>query len=518
MLVNQFIENTAQRLPDKLGLVVKGKNFTYAELNVFSNQIANCIIEHKIKRGDRVAIYLANCHEAVVSIFATLKANAIFTIINRTTKPDKLIYILKNCEAKVIITDNEALDQLGDRLSLIDTLDIAIYTGHVNGIFNKLQLVSFEKIGQNYSETLLSENRNIDIDLASLIYTSGSTGFPKGVMLSHLNMVSAVTSITQYLENVESDVILNVLPLSFDYGLYQLLMTFYFGGKLILERSFSYPFSIINTIVHEKVTGFPIVPTIARMIIQLNNVNNYNFDHLRYISNTGAHLPHSHIKQLQEIFPKTKIFCMYGLTECKRVSYLPPDKIDQKLNSVGKAMPNIEVTIVNKKGEKVRPGEIGELVVRGSNVMQGYWQLSEETEKMLKPGLNSWEKNLYTGDLFRMDEEGYLYFVSRKDDIIKSKGEKVSPREIENVLYKIPEVAEAAVVGLENELLGQAIKAFIVLKNGKLLDKNYIINHCYQYLEDFMIPKFVEFRSQLPKTNSGKIQKSALINESKSVM
>jgi len=348
------------------------------------------------------------------------------------------------------------------------------------------------------------------MDLASLIYTSGSTGSPKGVMLTHLNMVSAATSIIQYLENTPEDIILDVLPLSFDYGLYQVLMAFKFGGTVVLERSFRYPYDIVQKLIKERITGFPIVPTIAAILVQMEGLKKLDFGCLRYITNTAAHLPRKHVFKLQEIFPTARIYLMYGLTECKRVSYLPPDQLAKRPDSVGKAIPNEEVFIVDEQGRKLGAGEIGELVVRGSNVMKGYWHNPVETEKVLKPGFYPWEKVLYTGDLFRMDEEGYLYFIGRKDEMIKCRGEKVSPKEIENVIYMLEDVAEVAVVGVPDEILGQAVKAVIVPRDNTTLTERDIRRHCAKYLEDFMLPKYVEFRKTLPRTSSGKVDKKQL--------
>ena len=350
----------------------------------------------------------------------------------------------------------------------------------------------------------------IDIDLAALIYTSGSTGLPKGVTLTHQNMVAAATSITTYLENISSDIILNLLPLSFDYGLYQILMVFKIGGTVILEKSFLYPYVVVETILREKVTGFPVVPTIVAMLMKLQNLDKHDFSHVRYISNTAAHMPAAHVKKLREIFPKTKLFLMYGLTECKRVSYLPPAQVDKRPNSVGIAMPNTEVYIVDEQGQKVRPGEIGELVVRGASVMREYWEAPKETAKVLRTGPHPWEKVLYTGDLFKMDEEDYLYFVARKDDIIKSRGEKVSPKEVENVLHAMDGVSEAAVIGVKDEVLGQAIKAFVVPSGSRTLTEKEVLHHCTRHLEDFMVPKYIEFCDILPKTSSGKTKKTEL--------
>jgi acyl-CoA synthetase (AMP-forming)/AMP-acid ligase II len=325
-------------------------------------------------------------------------------------------------------------------------------------------------------------------------------------MLTHLNIVSAATSITTYLENTPDDIIVNLLPLSFDYGLYQVLMAFKIGGTVVLERSFTFPHSVIETIIREKVTGLPIVPTISAVLLQLD-LSPYKFPDLRYISNTAAALPTHHIRRLRALFPHVRLYSMYGLTECKRVSYLPPDQIDIRPTSVGRGMPNEEVYIVDENGQRVPPGVVGELVVRGSNVMKGYWELPAETEERLKPGPFPGEKVLYTGDLFRMDEEGYLYFFGRKDDIIKTRGEKVSPKEVEDVLYSLPGIAETAVIGVPDEVLGQAIRAVVTLREGAHLTEQDVLRHCAERLENFMVPQSVVFVASMPKTDSGKISK-----------
>ncbi len=331
-------------------------------------------------------------------------------------------------------------------------------------------------------------------------------------MLTHLNMVSAANSIIEYLENTSDDIIINCLPLSFDYGLYQVLMAFKFGGRVVLEKSFTYPYKIIELIKKERVTGFPLVPTISAILLQLKNLNKHDFSSLRYITNTAQALPPKHIFRLRGLFPHVKIYSMYGLTECKRVSYLSPEELLRRPTSVGKAMPNTEVYIVNQNGEKItQPGQIGELVVRGANIMKGYWNLPEETDERLKPGVYPNEVVLYTGDLFKMDEDGYLYFISRKDDIIKTAGERVSPKEVENALYEIEDIVEAAVIGVDDEILGQAVKAVVVLKKGSKLTEKDIILHCSKHLENFMVPKYVEIRNELPKTTTGKIRKKDLV-------
>ena len=513
MLIQEFLERSAERLPEKTALVAGSVRVTYRELDSRANNVARALIESGVRYGDRVVILLDNSTEAVISIFAALKAGGVFVPINPTMKAEKLNFILNNCRATALIAQASKLNVVQEATNETTHLESILLVGETpskTGFRRDIKIVKWEDIPQD-DKAQSPPIETIDIDLAALIYTSGTTGNPKGVMLTHQNMVSASTSITTYLENTESDIILSVLPLSFDYGLYQVIMACQFGGTVILEKTFIYPYAIINLLKKEKVTGFPIVPTISAILLQLKKLEDEVFEHLRYITNTAAALPISHIRGLQKIFDETTIYSMYGLTECKRVSYLPPEELDRRPESVGKGMPNEQVYLVDENNTEINePGVTGELVVRGANVMKGYWELPEETEKMLRPGKHPWEKVLYTGDLFYKDEEGFLYFVSRKDDIIKSRGEKISPKEIENTLYELPGVVEAAVVGVPDELLGEAVKAYIVLEDGSKLTEEDILSHCAGHLEDFMVPKIVEFKDSLPKTDSGKITKKGL--------
>lgn len=510
MLVQEFLERSAERHPEKEALICGKERITFAEIDAGANRLAHALRGCGVSYGDRVAVLMDNSPETVISIWAILKADAVFLVINPTTKSQKIEYILGNCRASALITSSSRWKAAAGALENTPSLKAVICAGRSSGGVDppapdRVEFLTWEKALDGKPESA-PERSAIDIDLAALIYTSGTTGNPKGVMLTHLNMVSASTSITTYLENVEDDIIINVLPLSFDYGLYQVLMAAQFGGTVVLERSFAYPYVVISLMKEEKVTGFPIVPTISAILLQMKELAKESFPHLRYITNTAAALPVSHIRGLQEVFPGATVYSMYGLTECKRVSYLPPGQLDARPTSVGKGMPNEQVYLVDEDDRIItEPGVVGELVVRGANVMKGYWELPEETAERLRPGIRPWELSLYTGDLFRMDEEGYLYFVSRKDDIIKSRGEKVSPREVENVLYSLDGVVEAAVVGVPDEILGEAVKAFVVLREGSDLDEKKILSHCTKNLEDFMVPKIVEFRESLPKTTTGKI-------------
>lgn len=509
MQVESFLEQSAREYPDKVALVSPQGRFTYAELNLAATRLAHALREQGVRRGDRVAIYLENSAEAVVAVFAVLKLGAVFVLLNPGIKADKLSFILNDCRAVGLVASSQGRI-VGEALERTLSARFLIVVGEAAGP----SIPGVAVIG--WDACLLDRDQapirgaGIDLDLATIIYTSGSTGFPKGVMMTHLNMVTAATSISQYLEIRRDDVILNVLPLSFDYGLYQVLMAFKAGATVVLERSFIYPAAVIETLTEEAVTGLPVVPTLATMLIRMGGLTPGQFPSVRYITSTAAALHPAVISELRRLFPAAKIFSMYGLTECKRVSYLPPDQLDARPASVGKAIPNTEVWLVNDRGERVGPGTVGELVVRGSHVMRGYWERPEETARALRPGPNLDENVLYTGDLFTMDDEGYLYFVGRKDDVIKTRGEKVSPKEVEAVLYSLPAVAEAAVVGVPDDVLGQAVKAVIVLAPGANCTEQDILRHCAEHLEGFMVPRSVEFCEVLPKTMTGKIETRSL--------
>jgi amino acid adenylation domain-containing protein len=508
MQVEEFLEKSAERFPAKTALVCGPTRLSYAEVESRSNRLANGLLSACLARWDRVAIYLENSWEAAISVFGILKAGGIFLVINPSTKAEKLAYVLNDCRASVLITTVEKYERVCGCLGQIPYLKVVVLVGEPKKQIGDKSLLWLNDVLANQSDYRPTK-RCIDIDLAALIYTSGSTGKPKGVMVTHLNIVSAATSITTYLENTSDDVIINLLPLSFDYGLYQLLMAFKIGGTLVLERSFGYFYSLVEIMLREGVTGLPLVPTISSILLQ-HDLSRYSFPKLRYITNTAAALPLAHIRGLRQFFPSVKIFSMYGLTECKRVSYLPPDQIDSRPRSVGRGMPNEEVYIVDEQGNRVGPGVVGELLVRGSNVMKGYWERPEETDRVLKPGLFPGEKVLCTGDLFKSDDDGYLYWVARKDDIIKTRGEKVSPKEVEEVLYQLPGIADAAVVGVPDDLLGSAIKAYVTQVPGSKLNEQDILRHCKAHLEDLMVPKYIEFCESMPTTSTGKISKRAL--------
>jgi len=508
-LLHDYLAESAARLPDKIALVAQGQRYSYAELDGRANALANTLVARGVERGDRVVVFGDNVVETVVSFWAALKANAVISVVNPLTKSDKLEYLLNDCRPTAFISDQHIVNVWSGPVARSVHLKTVIISGKADRETAGPRLLPFD-------EALRGERgappprQNIDVDLAAIIYTSGSTGEPKGVMLTHRNMLTAATSISTYLENTEDDVILGVLPLAFDYGLYQMIMAFRMGARLVLERSFTFPGQVLSLMAKEKVTGFPGVPTIYATIAGLKSMSQYDLSAIKYVTNTAAALPVKHITMLRELFPTARIYSMYGLTECKRCTYLPPKDIDRKPESVGIAIPNTELWLVDEEGNKLGPNQVGQLVIRGATVMKGYWEKPEATARKIKPGPLPGETVLWTGDYCRLDEEGYLYFVARMDDVIKSRGEKVAPKEVEGAIMNIQGVLEAAVIGVPDDLLGQAVKAFVVLDPGVTISEKDLQKESQKRLENFMVPKIIEIVPDLPKTTTGKIKKTDL--------
>jgi len=511
-LLHDYLLHSARVLPDKVALVCKQQRVTYSELDARSNALAHTLIGCGVRRGDRVVVFADNTVETVVSFWAALKANSVACIVNPLTKSDKLSYLLNDCRPAALITDQHLYPTFVEPTLTCQHLRRVVISGSIDE--TRLETIPH---AQRWDAALAAGNaahsptrQCIDIDLATIIYTSGSTGDPKGVMLTHRNMLTACTSISSLLEIQDDEVILGVLPLAFNYGLYQMIMAFRAGARLVLERSFAFPAQVLNLMVTEGVTGFPGVPTIFAILAELKSLKTYDLSRIRYITNTSANLPVKHIRLLQDVFPTARIYSMYGLTECKRCTYLPPIDIDRKPSSVGIAIPNTELWVIDEDGNKVGPNVVGQLVIRGATVMQGYWDKPEATARKLKPGPLPGERVLHTGDYCRLDEEGYLYFVGRMDDVIKSRGEKVAPKEVENALMNISGVKEAAVIGVPDEVLGQAVKAFVVLENGTNITEKQLQKECQSRMENYMVPKYIALVNDLPKTDTGKIKKTGL--------
>ena len=494
-----------QQAPDKTVMRRAGRSYRYQDLFGASASLASSLIELGLERGDRVAIFLENDWPVVVSIYATLLAGGVIVLVNPQTKSDKLSFLLADSEARLLITDRSAegipRPRLPQLLAIISTSDEA----------DGMTVFAFDDLLTGTPD--LPQPGTIPLDLAALIYTSGSTGQPKGVMLTHQNMVFTLGSLTQYLRLSSADRLLNVLPLAFDYGLYQLLMTVRLGATLILERNFNFPAKVLDLIESEKVSVVPGVPTVFGLLLSAAREERL-FPGVTRLTNTAAALPETFVTRLGQTFPNALIYKMYGLTECKRVCYLEPELAFSKRTSVGKAIPGTETFLLDEDGRRVPPGTTGILHVRGPHVMLGYWKQPELSARMLKAGQLPGERILCTHDHFVEDEEGFLYFVGRSDDIIKSRGEKVSPLEVEEALYRISGVREAAVVGVPDPLLGEAVVAYLVTEAAAGLTERLVQKECLAMLESYMVPRRIIFVDELPKTASGKIRKLGLTRHS----
>lgn len=510
-LLHHAVEHWSAHAPERTALVHGGQRWSYGDVVRHADGIAAHLRDAGVGRGERVALFLDNGPEAVCGMVAALRLGAVFMPINPSTKQDKLAYMLEDSEASALLTQASLRHVWRPALDASPSVRSVLVAGRPGDDGEEEAGAASVLPWPGPRDMPPPDPGTIDQDLAAIIYTSGSTGLAKGVMLTHLNMVSAARSVSTYLGLRSDDVILCALPLAFDYGLYQVLMAFRTGASVVLQPNFSFPVRALEVMARERVTVFPGVPTMFSMLTSLANLDQFDLRSLRLVTNTAAALSEAQIARLRAVFPQAALCSMYGLTECKRVTYLPPDQVDVRPTSVGRGMPNEEVWLVDDEGRRLPNGATGELVIRGSHVMRGYWRKPEETARRLRPGPIPGELVLYSGDLFRTDAEGWLYFVARRDDIIKSRGEKVSPREVENAISSLEGVREVAVIGVPDEVLGQAVKAFVISLPDARLEARDVIRHCMATLENFMVPKYVEFVDSLPTTDTGKIRKSGLV-------
>jgi long-chain acyl-CoA synthetase len=507
MLPYQAFRTTAERSPDKLALVDGSARIDYGELLKRVGALAHALLDDGVAPGDRVAGLLENSVEFAVGALATLAVGAVFVPIGPLAKADKLGFILRDTRAVVLLTHEQL--SFTWRLALADAnclRSVRLAAGK-QGAEEDVRLRTWP--AATGSEDV-ADGPGSAHDLAFLIYTSGTTGVPKGVMLTHANAGSAWTSITSWLGLRSDDVLGLALPPAFIYGLGNLMMSLMLGATVVLERSAAFPLRLAQMLSSHRVTVYPGVPMQFASLLGLQNLSRFDFSAVRLLTNAAAALPVAHVQRLKAVFPKASLVNMYGMTECIRASYLPPEEIDGRAGSVGRGVPNQTHWLVDESGQRLPAGSTGELVVSGPHVMVGYWERPVETDERLTPGPAQGERTLRTGDIFRSDSDGYLYFVSRKDDIIKTRGETVAPREVENAIYLLEGVTGCAVVGVEDESLGQALKAYVTLKPDCALGVRDIVRHCRESLESYKVPKIVDIVEDLPRTESGKIRHASL--------
>ncbi|WP_327440638.1 class I adenylate-forming enzyme family protein [Pseudomonas donghuensis] len=513
VLLQHVLDRPNGLYPDKAAIIYADETYTYAQLDEASGRLAAGLQVNGLQRQERVVVCLGNRVETVCAFWGVLRAGGVMVNVGLETPADSLDYIIRDAEASVLITTSEKFASLPAGTSELSYLKaIVLLDGEADSPVT--QTVE-SLLGQGAGVPLPCGN--LDLDLAAIIYTSGSTGAPKGVMLTHRNMLAALSSLHTYLGYTATDNVLCSLPLSFDYGLYQMIMALSSGATLVLEKEFTWPIFLIKKIRQYQVTVIPFVPTMLMLLHEYAHKREATFPQVRMVTNTGAALKPTHIAQMKGLFPQAQIFSMYGLTECKRCTYLPPEDIDDKPGSVGIAIPNTELWLVDDEGRRIdQPHQVGQLVIRGATVMAGYWRNPQATAQKLKPGPYPGESVLYTGDYCSLDEDGYLYFQGRMDHVIKSRGMKVSPSEVESFLYAIDGVEAAAVVGIEHASVGEALCAFVTLSQGVSLSVEQLLERCRHGLESHKVPLSISIEGTLPRTANGKFDLQQLQHTARS--
>jgi acyl-CoA synthetase (AMP-forming)/AMP-acid ligase II len=447
---------------------------------------------------------MANDVPAVVAAFGALFADAAFVLVNPEATRSTLDAILRTSGATVLVTETGMAPKSAGVRDLVPTLRSVVS----RGALADEAVTDFDGLVAGGDPRMPEPTANPD-DLAALVFTSGTSGEPKGVMMTHGNLVFLSGSVAESLGLEPGDRVLSVLSLSHTYGLSWLIASMRRGATLILEKSIAYPAVLVRRILAEEATAFPGVPTVFAMLLSLHRREPVAFPSVRLVTCAGGALLPSFHAGMREIFPNAAIVAMYGQSESMRISRLEPQYLAAHPTSCGTAIPGTEVVVLSAEGDPVPAGEVGILHVRGPHVTPGYFDDPERTAHILREG-PSGERMLCTHDLFRMDEDGFLYFVGRSDEIVKTRGEKVSPTEVENALHGIDGIREAAVVGVPDELLGEAVRAYVVLEPGVEITEADIIQACRGTLESYKVPKDVVVLEELPKTPTGKIMKRSL--------
>ena len=516
-LLHELVAVAALRAPQGAALTFGGETTNYATLAQSVDGFASGILALGLNRGDRVGIYLAKRIETVVACFGAAAAGCTFVPLNPLLKAEQVAYILRDCNVRLLVTSPERLASLADVLPRCPELHHVVVAGEKPGTTPSAapDLIDWTALLDAPRRRGL---RVVDIDMAAILYTSGSTGKPKGVVLSHRNMVAGAKSVASYLGNHADDTLLAALPLSFDAGFSQLTTAFHAGARVVLIN-YLLPQDVINALARERVTGLTAVPP---LYIQLSQQQwpAAIADHLRYFANTGGRMPRETLGVLREKLPRSQPFLMYGLTEAFRSTYLPPDEVERRPDSIGKAIPNAEILVLREDGTPCGPDEPGELVHRGALVAMGYWGDPEKTAERFRPlpgreaGLVLPEIAVFSGDTVRRDEDGFLYFIGRRDEMIKTSGYRVSPTEVEEVLYSTQLVGEAAAFGVEHPVLGQAIVAVVTPRDGANLDREGLALECRGRLPAYMVPAHLSVRGgPLPRNPNGKIDRKGLATE-----
>ena len=502
-LLHEFVSHSAETRPDAPALTYQSTHLSYGALADSVNSFACALSALGVKRGERVAVYLEKRFENVIACFGASKAGCIFVPINPLLKPEQVAYILRDCNVKILVTSR-------DRQALLNEVLVAC-----SDLTQIICVDDEQQWNTLLDQPALKLPQCIDSDPVGIFYTSGSTGKPKGVVLSHRNMVAGAKSVASYLENDAHDTLLAALPLSFDAGFSQLTTAFFVGARVVL-LNYLLPRDVRKAIEREKVTGLTAVPPLYIQLAQLDWPESIT-KHLRYFANTGGRMPRETLSTLRRHFYETKPFLMYGLTEAFRSTFLPPEEVDRRPDSIGKAIPNVEILVLREDGSPCAANEPGELVHRGALVSMGYWNNNEATGERFKqlPAMTSGqvlpEIAVFSGDTVRMDEEGFLYFIGRRDEMIKTSGYRVSPTEVEEVLYSTQMIGECVAFGVEDERLGQSIQVIVTAPDNGDLDAAALLGECRRRMPAYMVPAGISLqKAPLPRNPNGKIDRKLL--------
>lgn len=517
-LLHELVTNTAESMPDQQACVQGTQSLSYGELAALIRRCAAGISALGCRRFDRVAVYLPKRIETVVSIFAASRAGCVMVPVNPILKPSQVLHIVDNCKAKLLITSKSRFATLSPHILTDTSITHVVLIDDFSDMHANVEMMQWHDLLAAGIGNETGREKVLAGDMASILYTSGSTGRPKGVVLSHQNLVVGAQSVAEYLANSPQDRILSLLPLSFDAGLSQLTTGFSAGATVVL-LDFLMPGDVVKTCERERITGMTGVPPLW---IQLTSVDwpDSATANMRYFANTGGKMPGKTLGELRQLFPAAEPFLMYGLTEAFRSTYLAPEEVDRRPDSIGKAIPNAEVSVLRQDGSETDPSEPGELVHRGPLVAMGYWDDKERTAERFKPvpfrpkEIPGSELAVWSGDTVVRDEDGFLYFVGRKDDMIKTSGYRISPTEIEEAAFASGLVEEVAAVGAEHPKLGQAAVLFAVA-----IDKNEdgagLLTHLRAALPAYMIPQDILWRDRFDKNPNGKTDRNKLREEIK---
>jgi acyl-CoA ligase (AMP-forming) (exosortase A-associated) len=519
-LLHELILCGAERAPSAAALGDGQNTLSYEALAGQVRAAAGGLAGLPLSRGERVGIYLEKRFETVVASFAAPAMGGVFVPVNPLLKAEQAAFILRDCDVRVLVTSASRLEALAPTLAACPALRHIVLTeaaAELPALPPALRVLSWAEL---LAAPAAAGHRVVDSDMLSILYTSGSTGKPKGVVLSHRNMVAGAKSVASYLGNRPTDTLLAALPLSFDAGFSQLTTAFHSGARVVL-LNYLMPRDVLRALEREQVTGLTAVPPLYIQLTTLEWPAAIN-QHLRYFANTGGRMPRETLMALRERVPAAQPFLMYGLTEAFRSTYLPPEEVDRRPDSIGKAIPNAEILVLREDGTECAPGEPGELVHRGALVGQGYWGDAEKTAeryKLLPAGVGGREAGLqlpeyavFSGDTVRRDEEGFLYFIGRRDEMIKTSGYRVSPTEVEEILYATQLVGECVAFGSDHATLGQAIQVIATAPDGSsALDTAALLARCKQLMPAYMVPAgFEAMAGPLPRNPNGKIDRKLL--------